>query len=574
MFSRQRLLILSVIITILFAASALRAVQVQVVDAANLTNVARDQQVRRVVSTAPRGTIYDRNGNVLAVSTRAFAIYINPRVVTDTLSVANAIGPALDLPTDSLRQRMDAIIADSKNVTRTIPNILAYGVSPTRIQGFRDAVRTGRLGHAMWEEETWPRTYPFGDIGGPTVGFVSLYGDTYSGVEAFANGDLAEQRGERKERTRMDLLENIPAHNGADLVLSLDMNLQAFVERRLAEGIRQTGARRGSVIVMETASGRVLASASSPGYDPNKVMELAQTAEGAGRLRDAAVSDLYEPGSVIKVCTIAAALDAGVITPDSVYFDSGIIEVEGKPIRNSDRGSNGRVDITNVLAKSINVVTVQIAQDMGADQMYRAFQAFGLGRRSGIDVGGESNGLLRTPGDEQWSRVDLATNSYGQGMQATPYQVINAVNAIANDGILMQPYVIQEARAADGTRIQRQPVAVQRAISADSARQMRRMMAQATELVTPEAAPKGYTVAGKTGTADWYLRGLKQETTLVTYVGFLPAEKPQLTILVKLDEPRTSRWAKETTVPIFHDVAEHAVRLLGIPPDVIDRRQR
>jgi cell division protein FtsI (penicillin-binding protein 3) len=198
-------------------------------------------------------------------------------------------------------------------------------------------------------------------------------------------------------------------------------------------------------------------------------------------------------------------------------------------------------------------------------------RAFGFGNRSGIDLGGESAGTLRTPSDEAWSKTDLATNSYGQGMATTSYQVLNAVNAIANDGVLMQPYVIQEWRDAEGTKIDKKPVQLQQSISPETSRIMRKMMRDATMGATPEVAPRGYSVAGKTGTADWYLRGIKQETTIVTYVGFIPAEEPKLTILVKLDQPRSSRWAKDTTVPVFHDIAEKAVRLLGVPPDLVEQ---
>jgi cell division protein FtsI/penicillin-binding protein 2 len=273
---------------------------------------------------------------------------------------------------------------------------------------------------------------------------------------------------------------------------------------------------------------------------------------------------------VIKVCTVAAAIDAGVVSPTTIFNDPGRIVVGARTIRNSDRLGHGNVDLTTTLAKSLNVVTVQVAQRVGAEQFYRGMHAFGFGNRTGIDLGGESAGLLRTPDEDQWSELDLATNSYGQGMATTNYQVLNAVNAIANDGTLMQPFVIQEWRDAEGNVIAKKPVALQQSISPETSRIVRGMMKRATMSATPEVAPKGYSVAGKTGTADWYLRGIKQETTVVTYVGFVPADNPKLTILVKLDQPTSSRWAKETTVPVFHDVAEKAVRLLGVPPDMID----
>jgi cell division protein FtsI/penicillin-binding protein 2 len=573
MFSKRRLATIAALITMLFVTAVLRTAQVQLVEFPNHAKEINQQQLAYVNTRAPRGTIFDRNGNVMAVSNRAFIVRMNSRLVRDlprAAAYAQAIAPTLNLTPDTLLERMTAIIEDSKQHTPTIPNVIAYDVQPTMLKAFRAAIRDNRIGDAIWEEEHWTRAYPFGSIAGPTVGFVTLFGENYSGVEASANRELAETSGRRIERTRLDLVEITPTLSGADIVLTLDMNLQAFVEQRLLEAIRQYGAKSGSVLVMETSTGKVLASASAPGYDPNRVLDLAADPETARWLKDPTVTDMFEPGSVIKICTIAAAIDSGAVSPDQVFHDPGRIVVEGKAIRNSDRAAHGNVDLTTTLAKSLNVVTVQVAQKMGPDQFYRGLHAFGFGTRTGIDLGGESAGSMRTPSDETWSKIDLATNSYGQGMATSAYQVLNAFNAIANDGMLMQPYVIQEWRDADGNVIEKKPVSLQQSVSPETAAIMRRMMKRATMSATPEVAPKGYTVAGKTGTADWYLRGIKQETTIVTYAGFIPAENPKLTILVKLDEPKSSRWAKDTTVPIFHDVAEKAVRLLGVAPDMID----
>ncbi len=571
MLSKRRLATIASVISVLFLTAVLRTVQVQLIEFPSHARQASAQQIDSVDTLAPRGAIFDRNGNVLAVSNRAFVVRMDTSIVTDTLSAAtyaNIIAPALNQPVDSLRRRIESIIKDSHAKPRTLPNIIAYNIPPDAITALKEVIRDKRLA-GIWEEEHWTRAYPFGPLAGPTVGFTTLFGSNFSGVEAFANRELAETPGIRTGRTRIDLLDSKPTLSGADLVLSLDINLQSYVERRLAQAIAQNGAKSGNIIVMETATGKILASASWPGYDPNRVLELAADPDTAKWLKDPAVSDMYEPGSVMKVCTISAALDAGVVTPESVFYDSGKIIVEGKTIRNSDRAAHGNVDLTTTLAKSLNVVTVQVAQKMGAEQFYRGIQAFGIGNRTGIDLGGESAGVLRTPNQEAWSKIDLATNSFGQGMATTPYQVLNAVNAIANDGLLMQPYVIQEWRGADGQVIVKQPVQRQRAISVQTSVTMRRMMRDATMSATPDVAPKGYTVAGKTGTADWYLRGIKQETTMVTYAGFLPAEHPRITILVKFDEPRSSRWAADTTIPVFRDVATRAVKLLGVPPDLV-----
>jgi cell division protein FtsI/penicillin-binding protein 2 len=397
---------------------------------------------------------------------------------------------------------------------------------------------------------------------------VSLQPVGYSGVEGYYNGRLNSEVGTRTERSRMELLVITPTHNGADIVLTLDLTLQLYVEGRLNQAIRDTGARGGTVIVMETATGAILASASTPGYDPSRAVDIANS-DAADTLRDPAVSDVYEPGSVLKLATIAAALEYGQVNTTTMLTDAGLLTINGKRIYNADRSRHGRVDLEDILAMSLNVPTAQIALDMGEEPFYQKFRLFGFGSRTGIDLGNESAGTLRTPADLEWSRTDLATNSYGQGLSATPYQVINAINVIANDGILMQPYVVKEWREANGGVVRKQAVPIQRVISAQTARTLRDLMAVATRRGTPDARIKGYTVAGKTGTADWYLRGVLQDTTIVTYVGFLPAGQPRLTVLVKLDQPRSSRWAAQTTVPVFRDVAERACRIMGVPPDVL-----
>jgi cell division protein FtsI/penicillin-binding protein 2 len=452
---------MAMMITMLFVTAVLRTVQVQVFEFPDHAKEINQQQIAYVNTLAPRGTIFDRNGNVLAVSNRAFIIRMNARVITD-LAIAEkyaaAIAPAINLTPDVLMQRISAVIADTKAISPSLPNVIAYDVQPAMIKNFRTAIAANRLTAGVWEEEHWTRTYPFGPIAGPTIGFVTLYGDDYSGVEASANNELAETKGRRTERTKTDLLQITPTLSGADIVLTLDLNLQNFVEKRLADAVRDYGAKSGTVLVMETDTGRILASASWPGYDPNRVHDIAENPETAKWLKDPAVTDTFEPGSVIKICTLAAAIDSGLVSPNAVFNDPGRIVVEGQTIRNSDRAAHGNVDLTTTLAKSLNVVTVQVAQQMGAEQFYRGMHAFGFGTRTGIDLGGEAAGVLRTPQNERWAKIDLATNSYGQGMSTNSYQVLNAFNAVANDGMLMQPFVIQEWRDVDGNVIEKKPV--------------------------------------------------------------------------------------------------------------------
>lgn len=535
-------------------------------------SVAR-QQTTNVSTTAPRGRIFDRNGNVLAVSNRAVIMRVNVgalRTEKAARNLADAVAPVLKEDAAALQEKI--VTAFRK---RDSSNVLAFGVPYEVLDRVNQAIRTymadntvgGLSTDAITHEDLWSRSYPYGPIGGPTIGYITMEPIVASGVEAFANDALSERPGLRIGRSRIDLIESRPTLSGADVMLTLDVNLQAYVDARLAEAIRDTGARSGQVIVMETRTGRILASGTFPGFDPNRVPELAAEQSTRNWIKDPSVTDNYEPGSVLKVCTIAAALDAGVIQPDQVFQDTGRVVIDGAVIRNSDGIAHGNVDVTTVLARSLNVVSVQIAQTLGVDAYYRAMHAFGFGNRTGVDLSAENNGKVMLPDSPEWSRNQFATSSFGQGIAVTPYQLINAVNAIANDGVLMQPFVIQRWIDAKGNHIEKNPVPLQRAISPETARIMRGIMKAATKRATPEVSPQGYSVAGKTGTAQYYVDGRIAEDTIVSYVGFLPADNPRVTILVKLDQPTSSTWANKTTVSVFHDIAAQTVLMLGVPPD-------
>jgi len=571
MLSPRRLLILAVLIGLSITLAVARAIQVQVVENPKYVAAASYQQTQLHTTLAPRGAIYDRNGSLLAISNRAYLIRIVPIHITDTLAVANALAPALGKGIDEVFSQMKTI-SDSAATAAPLSTIVSYDLSPRATHQL--TMTLGKLA-GVTIEETWDRTYPYGPIAGPTLGFVSLQPTGYSGIEGFYDAELTSSTGQRTEKSRLDLLSVKPVHNGADVVLTLDMTLQAYVEQRLTQALHDTRAMSGTVIVMETKTGAILASASAPGYDPNRALELANSGQ-FGLLKDPSVSNLYEPGSVMKIATLATALDIGFITPAMVVSDTGRLVIGTKRIYNSDRVGHGNVNLETILTLSLNVPTANIALGMGPEKFYEHFKLFGFGSQSGIDLGGEDVGVLRTPSDVTWSPSDLATNSYGQGMSATPYQVASALNAIANDGMLMQPYIVREWRQADGNIVTKQPVATRRVISAETARILRDVMVAATRRGTPEALLKGYTVAGKTGTADWYKPVLvngqlvirKQDSTIVTYVGFVPASDPKLTILVKLDQPMSSQWAGKTTVPVFHDVAERACLIMGVAPNV------
>ncbi len=567
MLSTRRLTIVLVGMAMAMLIVVLRSAQVQVFAYSDYANQVRERQTTSYAISAPRGKIYDRNGNLLAVSNRVYLVRFNFNVVTDTMKLASVMSPIVQLPVEGLRNRMEAVIGDRKNITSTLSTVLLSGLSPQVTQNLMKAVRTAGLAGLYDPEEYWARTYPQGKLAGPVLGFVNLQPKGYSGVEGYYNQSLDSSPGGFAELGRQHLIGITLTQQGADVMLTLDMTLQRYVEDRLEQAMKEYEPKGGSILVMDTQTGAILASASVPGYDPNNAVQIAS--QPGARLFDPAVTSLYEPGSVIKLLTTAAAFQHGVITEGKIYQDEVKLNIGGKYIYNSDRGAHGKVDVEDMLRLSLNVVAAKIAIEMGPEKFYETFHKFGMGAKSGVDLAGEQTGVLRTPRSEEWSKADLATNSYGQGMSATPLQVLTAMNAIANDGVLVQPYAVQQWRAATaGGRgeISRQIVPVQRVISPDVALRVRLLMAAATRKATPKALLDGYTVAGKTGTADWYENGIKQDSTYVTYIGMVPAEQPRITVLVKFDQPNAKyRWASDSTVPVFHDVAEKAVQVLGIP---------
>lgn len=568
MLSTRRLTLLMAGITMMVLAVLLRTLDLQVFGADYAdTSLAQQLEIREL--TAPRGNIYDRNGNLLAVSNRSYNIRVDLRAITDTTQVAEIVASVVQKPMPEVRVSIETIIQNSKSQTGTRSTLLYPNISIDMAHTLTQTIVTRKIA-GLQVEPTWARSYPQGSLAGPVVGFVSLQPVGYSGVEGYYNQSLNPELGKISGAGKLNLTGITMTQMGADVLLTLDMQLQRFVEQTVIAATQKYQAVQGTIIVMDTRTGAILASASAPGYDPNQAMDMANDDNAAKLLTDPAVSNLYEPGSVLKLLTTAAALQAGTTTTSTIYQDDGKLEVGGRKIYNSDRASHGKVDLEEMLEKSLNVVAAQIAIEMGPEKFYNAIRAFGVGGRTGVDLGNEPQGVLRTPASIEWSKSDLATNSYGQGLSMTPLQVLAAINAIANDGVLIQPYIVQEWRGPNGEVVVRQPVQIQRTVSPEVAKIVRTLMMAATRKGTPKAMLTGYSIAGKTGTADWYERGIKQETSKVTYVGMLPALQPKITILVKFDQPKNSRWASDNALPVFHDVAEMSAKILGIPPDLVD----
>ncbi|MBZ0299901.1 MAG: penicillin-binding protein 2, partial [Anaerolineae bacterium] len=410
------------------------------------------------------------------------------------------------------------------------------------------------------------RSYPQGTLSAHVVGFVGGDLRGYYGVEGFYQNDLAG-------REREEQISNIPfvvpddqrEDHGSDIVLTLDREVQFLAESELQRAIAESGATKGTIIVMNPRNGEILAIANYPSFDPNAYFDISNP----NLLSNPAIAEQYEPGSVMKILTMASALELGVVSPNDTYVDQGLLEAGGIKVENWDRKAHGVVNMTGILVQSLNVGAATVSLQMGPMAFYGKLRDFGIGRPTGIDLEGESPGTMHVPGDEDYSDSQLLTNSFGQGIATTPLQMLTAVSAIANRGLMMQPHVFKEL--IDGDRRQEsEPSTLGRPISEETAKIVTDMMvAVVHEGLDGNASVPGYTIAGKTGTAQIPSPvGYEPNASIASFIGFLPADDPQVSVLIKLDRP-TGYWGSEVAAPVFRRLAERLVILMKIPPDDI-----
>jgi cell division protein FtsI (penicillin-binding protein 3) len=520
-----------------------------------LRGEANYQSIRRL--PAQRGLIYDRDGEALAINMLQYEIGASPNLITGPEELAIALGAILNVDELALKRRLEARVPwvqiarpVSAEIGQQISDLDQFGITIAPIPR---------------------RFYPQGALAGQVIGFV-IEDDQEArlkgaiGVEGFYDDVLS---GQEQEEAVSNLPFGVPESQeanvgGQDIVLTIDRDLQFWAESELLYAIDSTGSDAGTIIIMDPRNGDILAMTSYPLLDPNNFAMV----EDPKLLRNPAISDIYEPGSVMKVLTVAAGLDTGAITPDWTYTDQGVREVGGISIYNWDRQAKGLVDTTQVLVQSLNIGATEIALAMGPDRFYGKLGEFGLGRRTGIPLLGEGSGTLKTPGTPDWTDSDLATNSFGQGISVTPLQMITAVAAIANDGLMYQPRVVRQL-IEGGVVTESEPTLLGRPISAETANIVTDMLVRAVNEGATRAAVPGYLIAGKTGTAQIPSPiGYERDTSIVTFTGFFPADDPVAVVLIKLDRP-DGYWGSEVAAPVFKRLAERLMLLMQIPTDDI-----
>lgn len=528
-----------------------RLVAFQVFQGAHWKQQGQDVQNVRVEVRPERGIIYDRNGAVLAGNGSDYRISASPALITEADEMATALAPILQKPRYEL---LGALQSDT-------PYVLLTGRVDSQVaQAVRELPFTG-----LQVEPLPRRIYPQGELMCHVLGYVDFDGKGGAGLEGYYQTDLAGQAAaDTLNLSPLTPQRSVIAREGADLVLTIDRSVQYAVEEHLQRAVSEYGARSGTIIVMDPRTGAVRALANYPCFSPYDFYDADESL-----LVNPATGQQYEPGSVMKVVTMASALDSGTVTPQSTYHDSGILEVGGHRTYNWDRSAPGTTDMTTLLARSLNVGAATLATWMGPETYYAYMERFGFGRPTGIDVMSEAGGTMPLPGSELWTESYIATNAYGQGIAVTPIQMITAVAALANGGRLMQPYIVQEIHAGD--RVYRQePNVSSRPVGEEAAQQLNAMAVAAVSREVDSAQVEGYTIAGKTGTAEIPEGGVYlSDATIGSFIGWLPADDPEVVVLVKLDRTTSSPWGSQTAAPTFAELVEELVVMLDIPPDSV-----
>ena len=555
--SRARWMVVTIGMVFAFVFVLIRLVNLQVLQAAELTIKADRQHQKSVTFEGARGTIYDRHGKVLAMNMDVPSVFGVPSSLANPGQTAKQLAPILHIRSGELEKKL----RQEKHFVW-----LARKLEPE--QGRRlERLALDGVGVVMEGR----RFYPKGPLLSHVLGFAGMDDRGLEGIElkyeTFLRGEkrvVILQRDALGRAVFPKGLNEKGVAAGHSLVLTIDEVIQYIAEKELDEAVNRTGAKSGTIIVTNPKTGAILAMAVSPRFDPNTVGALSPD-----RWRNRALTDSYEPGSTMKVVLAAAALEEKVMSPGSMIFgEHGQMAVANTIIH--DHEKSGWMTFAQMIQRSSNIGAAKVGMALGDWRFYDYLKEFGFGDKSDIDLPGEVTGLLRSP--REWGRRSVASISMGQEIGVTPVQMIAAIGAIANGGLLMKPHVMSEIRNTKNLPIaQTKPQVRRRVISTETARTLTHIMeGVVTNGTGSKAAIPGYRVAGKTGTAQKIdpRTGAYSSALLVgSFVGFVPAEDPQLAMIVVIDEPRGESWGGVVAAPVFGKVGEQVLNYLGIPAE-------
>ncbi len=555
-FSRRRSFMLCLLL-VGFCGILIRLVSLQILQAAELTAKADRQHQKSVAFEGARGAVTDRHGKVLAMNMEVPSVFGVPAALESPSRAARHLSPVLHVRRDELERKLRQ---DKSFVW------LARKVEPEQGQRLERLSLDG-IGVVMEGR----RFYPKGPLLAHVLGFAGMDGQGLEGLEHRYESQLhGEKRVTILQRDALGRtvfpkgLAEKPPSPGSALTLTIDEVIQYIAEKELEEAVTRSHAKGGTIIVMEPQTGAILAMAVNPRFDPNAVGALTPD-----RWRNRALTDAYEPGSTMKVILAAAALEEKVMMPGTMIFgENGRMTVANTVIH--DHEKMGWMTFAQMIQKSSNIGAAKTGIALGEQRLYRYLQAFGFGQRTDIDLPGEIGGLLKIPKD--WGRRSLASISMGQEIGVTSLQLASAVAAIANNGVMMRPYVVSEIRDAKGVLLKEvMPQAKRRVISPETARTLTTVLeGVVTDGTGAKAAIPGFRVAGKTGTAQKIdpKTGSYSSTQLIaSFAGYVPADAPRLAMVVIIDEPQGESWGGVVSAPVFRRVGEQILTYLGVSRD-------
>lgn len=485
-------------------------------------------------------------------------IYAVPREIEDKEGVIKALAPLLEIDEEVLRQKIDKRNDPYEPLKHKLSSEVVEKIKELDIKGIE------------FITEDW-RYFPANSLASHVVGFVGFSNDRrigQYGIEGYYNKELEGEygflEGEKDTRGRLIAIAKRylqPAEDGTDLILTIDSNIQFFIEKKLREVAERLNAEGGTVIVINPQTGAIKAMANWPTFDPNKYSEV----EDINIFLNPAIHNLFEPGSIFKPITMAVALDKKLLSPNTTYEDKGFVKIGGYTIRNSHDKPEGIQTMTQVLEKSLNTGAVFVQQLIKKKTFKDYLKKFRFSEKTGIDLEGEVKGNISNLNNKR--DLEYATASFGQGIAITPIELVVAFGAIANEGKIMRPYFVEKFVYGDGLEEVVEPKIVGRAISLETAEELTKMMVGVVENgYGKKAGVPGYFIAGKTGTAQVPEAGGYSDKTIHSFGGFFPAFDPQFLILIKLDNPSGIRFAADSVAPVFREIAKYILNYYEIPP--------
>lgn len=551
---RKRSTAILVIVAVILTVFIGRLVELQAFRGSALASEATNQRLKEISLPATRGAITDAAGNPLAVTVQAYNVTADQTLIADPVAAATAMAPILAVDPAALAARLTG---DRRFV------YVAKNITPENWQRIADLGLPGIL-----KEGTSKRVYPAGDLAASLVGFVGADGKGLGGLEsglqdvlAGTDGEQVYERGQGGRAIPTAQHSKTEAVAGSTVTLTIDRDIQYTAQKALADKVAESRAESGSVVVMDPHTGKILALATVPTFDPNDISK-----SRSSDLGNRALSDVFEPGSTAKTMTMAAVIDQGAATPNTGFTIPGTLKRGDKVFNDDVPHGTWYLTLTGVLARSSNIGTILASERIGSRTFNQYLRKFGMGQPTGLDFPGESKGSLMPYKD--WSQTSFPSMVFGQGMSMNAVHVASVYSTIANDGKRVTPSLIESITAPDGTVT---PGATPEETVVVSPKTAKTVLAMLENVVSengtaPKARIPGYRVAGKTGTAQVAVPGGYGREVIASFVGVAPADKPELVVAVTIVKPQVGRYGGQLAAPVFKEVMMSALKTRHVPP--------